>query len=76
MCGIKSSPGSPVQLSSPDGCWECPPAFEERTLEVLTPYDQCLFLPGEVVQVMRHCQYQTLIMLKLPSIVTASDDGQ
>ena len=39
---------SPILLSNTDGGRDCPSAIEEWTREVLTLYDQCLFLPGEV----------------------------
>ena len=35
--------------------------IEELALEVLALYDQCLFLPGEVAQVMRHHLFQTCL---------------
>ena len=52
---------SPVLVASTDGGWACPAAIEEWTLEVLTLYEQCLFLPGEVAQIMPHHLYQTYL---------------
>ena len=52
---------SPILLSNTDGGRDCPSAIEEWTREVLTLYDQCLFLPGEVARVMRHHLYQTCL---------------
>ena len=40
---------------------DCPSVIEEWIWEVLILYDQLLFLPGEVEQVMRHHLYQTCL---------------
>ena len=56
---------SPILLSNTDGCRDCPSAIEKWTQEVLTLYNQCLFLTGEVARVMRHHLYQ---MAALPCL--------
>ena len=54
---------SPVLVASTNGGRDCPSALEEWTHELLTLYEQCLFLAGEVAQIMRHHLYQTCLDL-------------
>ena len=55
---------SPVLVASIEGL-DCLSAIEECqwTQEVITPslYEQCLFLPGEVAQIMLHHLYQAYL---------------
>ena len=72
---------SPILLSNTDGGRDCPSAIEEWTREVLTLYDQCLFLPGEVARVMRHHLYQTRLdhgctaLSQLQQVMRVSDQA-
>ena len=52
---------SPVLIASIDGVRDRPSAIEEWTREVLNLYEQCLFLSGEVAQIMPHHLNQTCL---------------
>ena len=52
---------SPVLVASTEGGLDCPSAIEEWTQEVLTLYEQYLFLPGKVGQIIRHHLYQACL---------------
>ena len=63
-CRRKSARGldaSPILSANDDGGRECPSVIKVWTREVLTVYKQCLFLPGEVSQIMKHHLYQPFL---------------
>ena len=63
-CRRKSALGldaSPILSANDDGGRECPSVIKVWTREVLTVYKQCLFLPGEVSQIMKHHLYQPFL---------------
>ena len=50
-----------VLVASTDGGKDCQSAIEEWTLKVLALYEQCLFVPEGVAQIMQHHLYQTCL---------------